>query len=377
MKDFLPAGVSVVSASTDAGEPCLGTLCQLGTVAPSDVTTITVRAVVGSDVVSGTLLENRATAFTDTPDPNSDNDTDTVSNTAASLASLQIAKQDLSDPVGQEEVLVYAIAVTNTGPSDAQNVIVTDTLPAEVTFLDDTDNCVESPAGVLTCDLSAVTAGATESFLVSVRVDASVVSGTVLNNQVTVTSTTPLTNSDLSDNEETLVQQLFGSPADLAVAKTASSGTVVAGELVTYTLVVTNNGPATATDVEVTDSLPDDVTFVSAETSQGACDSGVTCLLDAMPFDSAPSTATITITARVNADVAAGTTLTNTAFVQASQIDPDETNDRDTAAVNVTAVADLEIAKSDSPDPVVAGESRWHTPSSSRTTARRMRWTSS
>ncbi len=39
----------------------------------------------------------------------------------------------------------------------------------------------------------------------------------------------------------------------------------------TYTIVVTNDGPATATDVVVTDTLPSGVVFVSAEPSVGTC----------------------------------------------------------------------------------------------------------
>ena len=359
VKDFLPDGVSLVSAETNTGVPCLGTLCQLGLVEPDEVTTITIGALIDTDVISGTELENMVAVFSDTPDPNSDNDLDTFTNTVAALASIQIEKRDLSDPVAAESLLIYSIIVTNTGPSNAQNVVVTDTLPAQVTYMGSTDTCAESPAGHLSCSLNTLEAGSTENFLVTVLVDATVVSGTLLFNQVAITSTTPLTNSVLTDDEETLVQQSFGPPADLAVAKDAVSSIVVAGELITYTLVVTNSGPGTATDVEVTDSLPGGVTFISATPSQGECDSGVTCLLGIMLFPSnggSPSTATITIVARVNSDVAAGTTLTNTAFVQSSLLDPNEDNNMDNAVVDVNAVADLEVTKADSPDPVVAGE---------------------
>jgi uncharacterized repeat protein (TIGR01451 family) len=51
--------------------------------------------------------------------------------------------------------------------------------------------------------------------------------------------------------------------ADLAITKTAAPGTVAPGENVVYTLTVTNNGPADATNVVVTDPLPAEVTYVS------------------------------------------------------------------------------------------------------------------
>jgi uncharacterized repeat protein (TIGR01451 family) len=52
--------------------------------------------------------------------------------------------------------------------------------------------------------------------------------------------------------------------ADLAVALTASPDPAVAGTNLSYTLTVTNLGPASASSVTLTDTLPASVTFVSA-----------------------------------------------------------------------------------------------------------------
>src|SRR6185436_12898559 len=53
------------------------------------------------------------------------------------------------------------------------------------------------------------------------------------------------------------------STAELAITKTDSPDPVVSGSNVTYTIVVTNNGPGLAQSVVVTDNLPGTVTFVS------------------------------------------------------------------------------------------------------------------
>ena len=61
-----------------------------------------------------------------------------------------------------------------------------------------------------------------------------------------------------------------------------SSATVTAGDNVTYTVTVSNNGPDTAEAVSVTDTLPSGVTFVSATPTQGSCSEAggvVTCNL--------------------------------------------------------------------------------------------------
>src|SRR5262249_54919927 len=58
---------------------------------------------------------------------------------------------------------------------------------------------------------------------------------------------------------------------DLAIVKTASPTSLEKGGNVTYTLTVTNNGPITDTGVQVADSLPAGVTYVSSSSSQGTC----------------------------------------------------------------------------------------------------------
>ena len=65
----------------------------------------------------------------------------------------------------------------------------------------------------------------------------------------------------------------------------------------TYTLAVTNNGPASATNVTVTDTLPSTMTYLSTTTTAGTCSEAggtVTCLLGTMAN---AGTATITILA--------------------------------------------------------------------------------
>ena len=58
------------------------------------------------------------------------------------------------------------------------------------------------------------------------------------------------------------------------MVKTASPDSVSAGNTLTYTLVVTNNGPGSAPAVVVNDILPGGVTWVSTQTPTGTCDSG-------------------------------------------------------------------------------------------------------
>ena len=121
---------------------------------------------------------------------------------------------------------------------------------------------------------------------------------------------------------------------DLEISKTTDAANVKIGDEVTYTVSVTNNGPAIANAVTATDDLPDATTFVSATPSQGTCGEAagvVTCDLGDMPVD---GTATIDIVVAVTA---AGS-LQNSASVSAHESDLDPSNDTAVAGVTVGAV---------------------------------------
>src|SRR5947199_210290 len=61
--------------------------------------------------------------------------------------------------------------------------------------------------------------------------------------------------------------------SDLALTKTVDKPRPNVGDVITFTVTLTNNGPDAATGVEVTDLLPAGLTFVLATPSQGTYDS--------------------------------------------------------------------------------------------------------
>lgn len=108
--------------------------------------------------------------------------------------------------------------------------------------------------------------------------------------------------------------------ADLEITKTADPSPVVRGELLTYTLSVTNHGPNLATDVELVDTLPGSVTFVSASPGCSHAAGVVSCALGDM---AAGATATITINVIAPYVVSV---LVNTAQVSSAVFDADLSN---------------------------------------------------
>ncbi len=129
--------------------------------------------------------------------------------------------------------------------------------------------------------------------------------------------------------------------ADLAVTKGVDDPTPVEGSTITYTVTVTNNGPATATVIQIADALPLGVTYVSDTPTQGSYDSISGDWIVGSLANSA--SATLTIQATVDAGTA-GSTITNTASVSfLSQSDPNASNDSD--SVDIDPINILEIVK--------------------------------
>jgi len=142
--------------------------------------------------------------------------------------------------------------------------------------------------------------------------------------------TTPIGNHAVNINAQSgatvhsapaMLNVVSPSSADLSVTKTASPNPGQAGTTLSYRITATNNGPAVATNVNVTDTLPAGVTFVSALTTQGNCNgtSTVNCNLGTLAVG---SSAIVTI----NVTPSAAGQITNSATVSANESDFDSTN---------------------------------------------------
>ncbi len=144
--------------------------------------------------------------------------------------------------------------------------------------------------------------------------------------------------------------------ADLAVSKSDSPDPVEMGQTLTYGLQVRNNGPDSAPNVVLTDTLPSAVTFGSVTSSQGSCSQAsrvVTCSLGTLA-DGGLATVTLLVTPSAEGSI------TNSVSVTSAESDPNVGNNSASVTTTVippaTAGADLAVSKSDSPDPVEVGQ---------------------
>ena len=277
-------------------------------------------------VVTGTLAAgtegempaNVATVSSNTSDPDLSNNTATFTQLIVPSADVGITKlalesgstTPLTTPVAPGGTFDYQLTVTNSGPSPAANVVVRDTLPTDITLMATAPGCAPGAGsgGAITCTVGALASGATRVITLHVIVSTSA-PGAGPTNTATVSSTTA--DPNLSNNSSSATIGITP-VADLALTKSVSPQIANVGDVVTYSFVVTNNGPE-GTGGLISDELPAGLQFVSSS----SCTEGplppemVSCNVGALgPSASATASFTALVTS-----TAAGTQVQNQANV--------------------------------------------------------------
>jgi uncharacterized repeat protein (TIGR01451 family) len=127
------------------------------------------------------------------------------------------------------------------------------------------------------------------------------------------------------------------SSSDLSVTMNASPSTVVANSTITYNITLKNNGPDTAVNITVADTLPTGTAFVSCS-SNGSGTCGGTGNNRSVSFASLASgaSANITIVATAQCTDPDGTMLTDMVSVSSQTPDPTPGNNSTSASVTVS-----------------------------------------
>jgi uncharacterized repeat protein (TIGR01451 family) len=248
--DTLPAGVTFVSATPPPGiinGDQRGWV--VGTLGTGQTGSITLRVQVAANAPGHVV--NNATISTTTPgDDPTDNTTTTTTNIVR--PNVTITKRS-STTVTAGQPLAYTLDYRNSGTATAQTVVVVDTLPAGVTFVSASPPPSAVNGSQLSWNLGDLGPSAQGSITVNTTASATLANGTLLTNQAQISTTT--SGDDPGDNgstTNTTVQR-----ADLYISKSSpTSFPVLSGSHVTYVLDYGNNGPATATNVQLVDSVP-------------------------------------------------------------------------------------------------------------------------
>jgi uncharacterized repeat protein (TIGR01451 family) len=332
VSDVMSGGLTFLSATPSQGSFDAATgLWTVGTVTSSTPQTLQVVA----RVVSTGPQSNTATIT-----QSAQADPDATDNTAAAnlvaqppSADLALAKSVAPTAASVGDTVTFTVTLTNSGPSVATGVEVSDLLPDGLAFVSATPSQGTYTPATGLWTVGTVMTGAPPTMELVVRV----VSPGPHTNTATV-SRSDQPDPDTTNN--TASAELGVASADLALAKSVDPIAANLGEVVTFTVTLTNNGPTAATGVEVSDLLPDGLAFVSATPSQGTYTPATGLWTVGTVTTSDPQTLEIKVALVLT------TPQTNTATVTHSdQPDPDGANNSASSVVRL-ALADLAVAKS-------------------------------
>lgn len=366
----LPVGwtfVTAVASGSTSFDDSSG-IWTIGNLPGGATESLAVTLTVDSTATSGITSNTATVTAVVESDSDAANDTDTEDTTVIRIVDINVTKSDSADPVtagSSPGNLVYTITATNSGPSQATGVAVTDALIASlptgwtlVSAVGSGTTSFDGASGIWSIgDLSS---GGLESLVVTLTVGASAAAGPTTNTATVSSVTEP--DADPGNDAPTEVTTVTRS-VDIAVTKSDSSDPVTAGSgsgNLVYTVTATNAGPSDATGVAVTDALlaglPSGWSFVSAVGS-GATSFDVSNGIWSIGDLNNGVSESLIVTLTVDASAASGMT-TNTATLTAVT-EPDSNSSNDTAAEDTTIerLVDIVVTKTDSSDPVTAGSS--------------------
>jgi uncharacterized repeat protein (TIGR01451 family) len=227
------------------------------------------------------------------------------------------------NPLTVGDTITYTLAASNAGPGPASNVVVTDPLPANVTYVSNTCGAAFA-AQTVTWTIGNLASGANASCDIVVTVNAV----GPINNTATIsadqTDPTPANNASTA-----ALAGAFLADVSIMKSNTANAG-LAPGDAFSFILTVTNNGPTGASNIVVTDVLSDKVSYVSNNCAAVFAGNTLTWTIPALA-NGAEATCQIDVIFVGLGDV------TNTATATAVEPDPDLSNNTATDVATVAA----------------------------------------
>jgi uncharacterized repeat protein (TIGR01451 family) len=217
---------NVITATTDASGQASVTLEQVDTVIGGNSVLIEVLTPDGKTMFSHTMRKQWKQAVLDVE--------------AAGSAQIGLLANAM-----------YTISVTNTGNFDATNTELTATLPAGLTYVSSTLEGAESES-VVTWDLGTIAIGGTRSVELTAQ-------GVRIGEQIITYHAE--SSEGLSDDDSTATEVMRGG---LEVTKTGPAQVDINSD-VTYTIEVTGTGTGASTGVQLVDTIPAGLSFVSSD----------------------------------------------------------------------------------------------------------------
>lgn len=260
---FVPGSVVINGVPSPNANPQAG--ISIGSIAPGASTVVTFNVTVNSLPASGSISNQASVSFTSGAFSGASYSNTLVTPVYLPIINLVKAADRTIVTVG--DTVTYSVNVTNTGNLPA-NVTLTDTIPAGAVFVPNsaTVNGLPIPgadpqAGI---NIGIVNPGATLNVLLTLLVTVvSLPSPQQLVNQAFASFTfSPPDGRVLSGSSQSNILTIPVSSPDVVVTKSTPAVDAVVGDIITYTITVTNAGIGTVNNVLLVDPIPSGSQFV-------------------------------------------------------------------------------------------------------------------
>ena len=352
--DLLPSGYSFISDNGGGAYNEVSGIWNVGSLASGSSVSLNILATVnasGDYVNVAEITGHDQTDIDSTPNNNipGEDDQDEVVVVPEPIVDVSLTKtvDELIPEVGTD--IVFTVSVTNDGPSDATNVVVSDVLATGYQFVGAVaSNGTYNPSNG-SWTVGNLPNGTTETLDITVTV----LSTGAYSNTAEVTNvaeddvdSTPNNNNGAEDDQQT-VTPIPIPVSDLLLRKSVNVLSPYVGQQVSFNISVTNFGPSDATGVEIIDQLPSGYTYVSHSSTAGVYDASTGMwTLNGTLLDG--NTETLNIVAVVNP---AGDYFNVTEVFASDNVDPNSTpnnnnffeNDLDSAGTTPIPSADLNL----------------------------------
>ena len=332
VEDILPDELIYVTSSATKGNYSNEThIWTIGNMTKGEFQRLTITTILNCTYEN--TIRNNVTVNSSTEDPNLENNENYWLIDVIVLADLEIIKEVSNKTPHAGDLINWTVTVTNNGPSDACDVVVTDVLPNGLVYqTDDSEGKYNPSTGIW--EIENLADGETRVLVITTLVN---ITNKTITNVANVTSTTPDPNEENNKANNTTK---IDPEADLEIIKLVSASIAKKGDVITWTIVVTNNGPDTALNVYVRDELPDELVLIKYSKTKGLFDSE-TFTWFISKLDKGESQ-TLTLTTLVNVT---NKTLVNNVNVTNDVYDPNETNNKANNTTDVESLADLVVVK--------------------------------
>ena len=346
--DLLPTGTTYNSSTIPTGttyNPTTG-IWNIGTLNNTNNLTLTITAQITA--TTGTITNTASESNENEYDPNYANNAQTcsytISGTYTPTSNIAIYNYPWwynSDTQSQQYTYVVGNApvlttdIWNNGPDDATGVVIEYDMGSGLEY----EGCsadigtvtYNSQNNSLTWDLENIPNGGDVLLKIFVRITQS---GTATPNLTTTSKLIHVDQYDSDTTDNTATCALTApTAADIQVNQTQNTTTDNNGnQYVTYTITVTNNGPDTATGVQITDLLPTGTTYNSSTIPTGTTYNPTTGIWNIGTLNNT-NNLTLTITAQITATTG---TITNTATkTNENEYNPNYANDAQTQTLTL------------------------------------------